>query len=570
MNKTFRQLFGSVLIALSFTFALVARAQEAPMPPPPPPAPVAPAGEPEASPAELRRLDETEAVDPATEESEDLASEETLSGPADKEVEVLNDEEEREHAYRYDRSDEFPLGNHTVALGRRVREVVSIKGSTVVEGEVAGEAVSILGDTRINGSIGSEAVAVLGDVYVQGTVGGEVVAILGNVELGPKAVVEGNVIVIGGELTRDPGAVVNGNVREITFVGGGQSLQRLKTWFNECLLWGRPLAFHRDLFWAWVIAGGVFAFYVLLALLFPRAFEKCAETLEQRPGSSLLAVLLTVLITPVLIVLLVVTGVGVLLIPFVAAGLFFAGIFGKAVMHAWLGRRITRYFGPGPLGHVATATVIGGALVLVLYTVPFLGFILWKVLDIVGLGVVVYTIILSTRREKPASVRPAGATGVVASPPAAVGLVPDGAGIAAPMESAATLPPVITAATLPRAGFWIRLAASAIDAVLIAIVVGITGAGDAFLAFFALYCVVLWGFKGTTVGGIVCGLRVVRVDDRKVDWIVAVVRCLGGFLSLAVAGLGFIWVAFDDQKQSWHDKIAGTTVVHVPKGISLI
>ena len=71
-------------------------------------------------------------------------------------------------------------------------------------------------------------------------------------------------------------------------------------------------------------------------------------------------------------------------------------------------------------------------------------------------------------------------------------------------------------------------------------------------------------------GGIICGLKVVRLDDRRIDWGVAVVRCLGGFLSLAIAGLGFIWVAFDDEKQSWHDKIAGTTIVRVPKGTPLL
>jgi uncharacterized RDD family membrane protein YckC len=39
---------------------------------------------------------------------------------------------------------------------------------------------------------------------------------------------------------------------------------------------------------------------------------------------------------------------------------------------------------------------------------------------------------------------------------------------------------------------------------------------------------------------------------------------------LAAAGLGFIWIAFDDGKQAWHDKIAGTVVVRVTKGVSLV
>jgi uncharacterized RDD family membrane protein YckC len=76
--------------------------------------------------------------------------------------------------------------------------------------------------------------------------------------------------------------------------------------------------------------------------------------------------------------------------------------------------------------------------------------------------------------------------------------------------------------------------------------------------------------KGTTVGGIVCNLKVIRTDGQPIDWSTAIVRALGCFLSLIVVGLGFIWIAFDPGRQSWHDKIAGTAVVRVPQGVSLI
>ena len=134
---------------------------------------------------------------------------------------------------------------------------------------------------------------------------------------------------------------------------------------------------------------------------------------------------------------------------------------------------------------------------------------------------------------------------------------------------------------LPRAGFFLRLAALAIDGVLIGMIVGFTsgllprflqfnhGPGGVVLAL-AIYGAVMWKHKGTTIGGIVCGLRVVRLDQREIDWATAVVRALGCFLSMFPAGFGFIWVAFDGEKQSWHDKIAGTTVVVVPKGQSLL
>jgi uncharacterized RDD family membrane protein YckC len=83
----------------------------------------------------------------------------------------------------------------------------------------------------------------------------------------------------------------------------------------------------------------------------------------------------------------------------------------------------------------------------------------------------------------------------------------------------------------------------------------------------AAYGAVMWKLRGSTVGGIVFDLKVVRLDGRPVDWETAIVRALGCFLSLAVAGLGCLWIAFDDANQAWHDKIAGTVVVRVPKGV---
>jgi uncharacterized RDD family membrane protein YckC len=140
-------------------------------------------------------------------------------------------------------------------------------------------------------------------------------------------------------------------------------------------------------------------------------------------------------------------------------------------------------------------------------------------------------------------------------------------------SAAAMLTPVITMApnvTLPRAGFWIRAAALLIDLILIGVIFGPLSAGHLILPGLAAYGAVMWKYKGTTIGGIVCGLRVVRLDDRPLDWQTTVVRALGCFLSLAVAGLGFVWVVFDSERQSWHDKIAGTVVVRPPRSASLV
>jgi uncharacterized RDD family membrane protein YckC len=120
--------------------------------------------------------------------------------------------------------------------------------------------------------------------------------------------------------------------------------------------------------------------------------------------------------------------------------------------------------------------------------------------------------------------------------------------------------------TLPRAGFWLRMGALALDVLLIAIVVNVLEPSEHIFALvLAGYGALMWKLRGTTIGGIICNLRVVRTDGRDIAWETAIVRALGCFLSLIPLGLGFLWMVFDSNRQTWHDKIAGTVVVRVPK-----
>jgi uncharacterized RDD family membrane protein YckC len=86
----------------------------------------------------------------------------------------------------------------------------------------------------------------------------------------------------------------------------------------------------------------------------------------------------------------------------------------------------------------------------------------------------------------------------------------------------------------------------------------------------AAYGAIMWKVKGTTMGGIVCNLHVVRLDSRPLDWPTVCTRALGCILSICALGLGFFWIAVDAGKQAWHDKLAGTIVVRVPKGTPLV
>jgi len=487
----------------------------------------------------------------------------------------------------HDQNSLIAIGHDAIlAADKRADAVVAILGSASSAGEVTDAVVSILGNTRVTGPVGDSAVAVLGNVYVDSPVNGSVVAVLGDVELGAQAQVGGDVVAIGGVVSRDDSAIVRGSQQSLGLATHVHGIDWLHAWVQHCLLYGRMLAFAPGLGWAWSLALICLAFYVLTAALCPHAVERCRQTLETYPLQSVLAALLSILATPVLCVLLCITVIGILALPFVGLALLLADFFGKLVVLAWLGHRLVKLFSPGTLPPPYLSVLIGGALALLLYTVPALGMIIYKLFGLLGLGVVVYTMLLHVRAQR-AAAQPAPALAMAsaapapiapsASPDAAVGPSPSGESAPAATSAAGGL--ASAALAYPRAGFWIRMAALLIDVILIGILLSFTWHRGPFgpvsgtrwhLLVLASYGALMWKLKGATIGGIVFDLQVVRVDGRPLDWATAIARALSCFLSLFIFGLGFIWIAVDHERQAWHDKIAGTVVVRVPKGVSLV
>jgi uncharacterized RDD family membrane protein YckC len=468
--------------------------------------------------------------------------------------------------------------------GEHAKSVVSVLGSSTSEGD-ARDVVSIFGNTRVLGTLTKDAAAVFGSTYVDGKIGGDAVAVFGDLELGPHAEIGGDAVAVGGRLTRDPAAIVHGE-QQTVFAGHFGASEWLRPWIRHCLLLGRPLALVPGVGWAWTLALGFLVLYLLLALLFRDGVSQCVQTFESKPGQSVVAALLTILLAPIVLMLLCITVIGIAAVPFIVVGLFCAGLFGKAVMLAWLGQRVTGRHQAGSLNHPATAVLIGGAIVLLLYLIPVAGFVIYKLLGLLGLGAVAYTLIQAARTRhsaQPDAAAPAAALGAASATPAATSTPapapapsPSPTSAPAPVLAPAPAPapqaarPEISAA-LPRAGFWIRIAALTLDVMLVGILMGMLHhLFNLELLVLAAYGAVMWKLRGSTIGGIIFNLQVVRQDGRDIDWATAIVRALGCFLSLAAGGLGFLWIAFDPYKQAWHDKIAGTVVVRVPKGVSLV
>jgi uncharacterized RDD family membrane protein YckC len=75
----------------------------------------------------------------------------------------------------------------------------------------------------------------------------------------------------------------------------------------------------------------------------------------------------------------------------------------------------------------------------------------------------------------------------------------------------------------------------------------------------------MYVWRSATLGGIVLNLQVQKLDGTTLagDHSTALIRALSSLLSLLPIGLGFLWLLFDPERSTWHDKISGTRVVQV-------
>ena len=137
-----------------------------------------------------------------------------------------------------------------------------------------------------------------------------------------------------------------------------------------------------------------------------------------------------------------------------------------------------------------------------------------------------------------------------------------------------TVPAASSLTGAPKAGFWIRVVAYIIDAVILFVVnliVAVVLGGSTStrsgiqLVLGIIYFSYLWSgsspWPGQTVGDKLLNLRVIKTDGSDLTVVQGFIRYIGLVISFLVIFIGVIWVAFDANKQGWADKIAGTYVV---------
>ena len=114
------------------------------------------------------------------------------------------------------------------------------------------------------------------------------------------------------------------------------------------------------------------------------------------------------------------------------------------------------------------------------------------------------------------------------------------------------------------------MGAAFLDIIIVCILGSLVGGPPLGFLVALAYFAGMWTWKGTTIGGIVLKLQVVRYDGGRITFPVALVRGIAAAFSVLVFFLGFFWIAWDNDKQGWHDKIVGTIVVRLPYSTPLV
>ena len=123
----------------------------------------------------------------------------------------------------------------------------------------------------------------------------------------------------------------------------------------------------------------------------------------------------------------------------------------------------------------------------------------------------------------------------------------------------------------PRAGFWRRFAAALIDGIIVGVVSGVLEAALHGVGYFlaVVLGVAYYGWLEGSASGQTVGKRGmgIRVYDLRSGGPIGPGRAIGRYFARILSAiplfLGYFWMLWDDEKQTWHDKLVGSVVVPV-------
>jgi len=130
-------------------------------------------------------------------------------------------------------------------------------------------------------------------------------------------------------------------------------------------------------------------------------------------------------------------------------------------------------------------------------------------------------------------------------------------------------PVATTGPSGPRAGFWQRFGAWLLDVIILNVVdivlfaiLKAAGYGLGLLLSIAYFTYFEGGPAGQTLGKRAMNIRVIDFQaGGPIGYGRAFIRWIGRIVSALPLFLGYFWMLWDREKQTWHDKFANAVVV---------
>ncbi|MFH1726739.1 MAG: hypothetical protein ABII00_19190 [Elusimicrobiota bacterium] len=238
-----------------------------------------------------------------------------------------------------------------------------------------GEGIVVEAGETVDGSV----VAFGGSIGVDGTVEGSAVAFGGSIRLGPEAVVKDAAVSIGGRTERAPGSRVGGAIVDTPgakllaragAVGGSAVAALAAAWAGLYLIAKGSASL------GWIVLG------LVLIALFPKALAATKDLMGKKPLKSVLVGILAWPCLGVVTATLVLSLIGIPLIPLLFAAAAAAYVWGFAALAYLIGERLASGRWKSPI----VSVIVGMVLLKALQWIPLVKWLVCVAVAAAGAG----------------------------------------------------------------------------------------------------------------------------------------------------------------------------------------
>jgi len=267
----------------------------------------------------------------------------------------------------------------TVSEGEVYDAIIGIGNNISIKGTINDAIIVVGGNLKIEGSLGDALVLVGSDAHLNNSFRGDVVAVGSKLVLAPGVIVNGDIVSVGSQILKGENSLITGDQVEFN----------AENIINSSHIWGPTfLAIIGGLL---LLASLIFALLTFLAgALFPTGIERSKAYLYNNTAQSFLVGLILFIFFIPLNFILLITLIGIPLIPMLWFIYGVLAIWGISVIASIIGSKILNAFNYQGNSHLLPLS-IGIFIFYLLILIPILGWLIILIIKIIALGTALLT-----------------------------------------------------------------------------------------------------------------------------------------------------------------------------------